>query len=75
MIPKYAVYPGKIGEHFISGKELISLYKVNPAECVIITRGNKHHGSGSAGLGLVQLRQMIPLLPRADGNYSLEGKK
>ena len=47
MKPKYIVVPGYIrsindgDKHFITGEQLIRLYKVNPKECVIVSPGKE----------------------------------
>lgn len=67
MMIKYRVEPGGVRSandgdlHWISARKLMALYRVDPRECMIITKAN-WHVRGVAGL--------IPLRPREDGNYA-----
>lgn len=66
----YAIHPGYIysradgDRHFITGKELIRLYGVNPRECIIVDYDE-----------IVEMRgnneMFIHLYPRSSGNYEL----
>jgi len=64
---KYLVIPGEITsksdgeEHFISAIDLMSLYNVNPKECVI-------QSFPFSTLGL-DVSKYTVLRPRYDGNY------
>ena len=65
---KYIVYPNwilsKDGDwHYITGNQLISLYRLNPAEVIIAPEFRS--------LGL-DVNNYIQLYPRSDGNYKLE---
>lgn len=67
---KYAIHPGYVtsrndGEtHFISSAQLMHLYKVNPAECVVASRGRPHwHIHDGCANNLKHL------YPRSDGRY------
>ena len=69
----YGIMPGWIisqndgGEHWVSARQLIRLYRVNPDECVIVPPGKPERQFKAFGLdGLIILR------PRYDGNYTLE---
>jgi len=62
---KYILYPGWVqsindGEwHYIDGPTLAQLYKVDMKDCVLSDQ---------------LFREMTPLFPRRDGNYSLDNK-
>lgn len=66
---KYFVYPDRTmskndGDiHYISAKQLIDLYGVNPAECQIILKPEDERGYDTS--------KITRLRPRMDGNYSL----
>lgn len=68
MKKKYAILPGYVfsrsdgDRHFITAKQLIQLYGVNPAECIEVGEG-------------VDWTGFIPLSPRDDGDYSLPDPK
>jgi hypothetical protein len=65
---KYVLLPRRVyskndGQlHFISARMLISLYKVNPDDCVVY----------DPSMTPSFLKDKIPLPPRYDGNYDLE---
>lgn len=71
---RYAVVPGPLSIagghpddfHFMNARELMRLYNVNPAECIVLRPGDDR-----AVRGLAERRQLIVLRPRADGNYTL----
>ena len=64
---KYFVHPGKImsnrdGDiHYISAKQLIRLYDVDPRECKIILKPQDERG--------YNVHKYKHLRPRMDGNY------
>ena len=64
---KYLIVPGYVTsrsdrqEHFIGARQLMRLYGVNPAECVVAD--DTRPGMNGQGLW--------PLRPRFDGNYRL----
>lgn len=66
---KFAVYPCAIRSkidgqiHFISCRELVDLYKVDPSECVFVT-------DGVSEVELDMSTRLIPLVPRHNGDYS-----
>lgn len=72
MKKKYVVFPGNtIGKrdghtHFINAGRLMALYRVNPAECVIVnypyTRAEGYDKNS-----------LIPLYPSFHGDYTLPG--
>lgn len=63
---KYLVCPGHVHSfndgqlHYISSRQLISLYKVDIEECVINSNLNPKNPNG-----------LIMLKPKADGNYTI----
>ncbi len=67
-VKKYMLFPGYVyskngsQRHFISAEMLISLYRVNPNDCV------------TYGPSMTQsfVRSRVALIPRYDGNYTLE---
>jgi len=65
---KYIVFPGEVksifdGEiHYISGHQLIRLYKLNPKE-VIIANEDRSNLVG------INRKEFIKLYPRRNGNY------
>jgi hypothetical protein len=67
-VKKYLVCPGRIRSradgdlHFISARQLIHLYGVNPAECMIRRPGI---------VPQKELEGKVILAPRYDGDYSL----
>lgn len=74
MKTKYLVCPGKVrsqsdGEfHHITAGQLITLYKVNTAECNIVDESRKDSWRG------LDWGAYIILRPRTDGDYSLPVK-
>lgn len=68
---KYVVYPGEIASqkdgdrHFVSSRELMRLYGVHPEECIVSCAGRPSRIT----------EDLIPLFPRYDGNYSIEGRE
>lgn len=72
MVIKYVIHPGYIfsrndGEkHFVSGKQLIRLYKVHPTECIM------YRYNPVVLQKLEELSEKVEhLYPRNDGKYSL----
>lgn len=69
---KYIIYPGYVRSendkepHFISASQLIQLYNVNPNECMLHGRG----GINVRGINRKDLKNLISLYPRRDGNYN-----
>ena len=67
---KYLVYPGWViskndcDTHYISAKDLINLYNVNPKDCIIIYNDTKVLGLNTSSF--------TKLRPRADGKYKKE---
>lgn len=67
---KYLVLPDFVrsrsdgDKHWISGRDLIRLYDVNPAECMTIN-GFTH------GYSDKYLSSLIPLRPQESGDYTL----
>jgi len=75
MLPKkYIVESGFVksandaASHFITCKELICLYKVNPRECIC----NPIKYDSLKGLDKLHLRTLKVLKPRVDGDYNIE---
>lgn len=66
---KYLVYPGWVRScsdgqmHWISARMLMSLYRVNPNECLTLV----DNGPGQP----IDDEHLLPLVPRQDGNYEL----
>lgn len=66
---KYAVIPGMVQnapdgeEHFVSGRELMQLYGVDPDDCVVIPDEKSWFG----------LEEYIVLRPKPGGGYELPG--
>lgn len=60
---RYLLYPGYIGDHFISAAELARCYNVRLADCIVVD-----HQMERALVGR-DLRRMIRLYPRPDGRY------
>ena len=64
---KYFVYPGEIDSnsdgdtHYISAKQLVLLYGVDPRECKIILKPQDELG--------YNVHEYKHLQPRKDGNY------
>jgi hypothetical protein len=72
-VRRYLVLPGYVRSrqdedwHYVSGSELIRLYRVNPANCVLATADEadfRHRLMVAANEG-----KYIVLEPRADGDY------
>lgn len=70
---KYIVVPGYVRsktdgqDHYISAHQLISLYGVNPEDCIVVT---------GAGANSVTSFDKIVLKPNCEGNYKIpEGEK
>lgn len=69
MKKKYIVYPGDMiskrdnSWHYITAGQLMTLYKVSPAECIIY-----HDESSLRG---IDKSDMIELYPNYSGNYNL----
>lgn len=69
---KYAICPGPIRSssdgqwHHIRASDLIKLYGVKPAECLILDWNNPERLRG------LDIDHLIRLCPRLDGNYTLE---
>jgi len=69
---KYLVQPGFVismkdrGVHYTTCKELMNLYNVNPAECILDMGENS-----LARLDKKWVATLIKLGPRSDGNYTL----
>lgn len=67
---KYLVCPGIViskhdgQEHYISARELISLFNVNPRECKIIDSRGSAYG--------IRWEDYTVLRPSTDGNYQLQ---
>ncbi len=67
MIKKYAVFSQKVQSrsdgqwHHISAEQLMRLYQVDPAHCIIIRPERAVHG--------INLDDYIHLRPRHDGKY------
>lgn len=67
---KYAVYPGEVKSksdgdtHLITASQLMSLYRVNPKECVVIDFERPETYLGR------DVSNLIKLYPREDGNYA-----
>lgn len=69
MTAKYIIVPGEVrakdGDvHFITAEQLISLYKLNPADCIVFTTKLRQQGYTEDFLNAC-----IWLGPREDGNY------
>jgi hypothetical protein len=68
---KYLVIPGNVRSrndgdiHYISARQLMQLYGVNPDECVIYD--NRFGGRQYSD-------ELIPLRPMFNGNYTLPSK-
>jgi len=70
---KYLVKPGYVlhgdGQRkYITGAQLIALYKVHPRECVVASSDFAPMPGRENGMNQSHL---IVLAPRADGNYKL----
>ena len=69
MNKKYLILPGVVRSrsdgdmHYISARQLIELYKVNPEECKIVDSPQSAQG--------IEWKDYIELRPRTDGNYNL----
>lgn len=68
---KYVVSPGHVirpdgDEHFISAQQLMSLYRVSPAECIILDPEKELRGYDDS-----YLESLIWLFPKHNGNYKL----
>lgn len=69
MKKKYIVYPGYVNSridgqrHFIDAGKLMSLYKVNPKECIVVEYKRKLEG--------YREEDFISLYPRYSGNYTI----
>ncbi len=67
---KYLVYPGEVNSqndgdiHFISFKQLVQLYGVNPRECIDATKISKKALSGLEPT-------CTKLFPRYNGDYKI----
>lgn len=67
MKKKFVVYPGYViskvdeQEHFISAGRLIQLYRVNPAECIIVEYGRRLEG--------YRQEDLVSLYPDDSGQY------
>lgn len=88
MQKKYLVIPGKVTSqtdgdtHHIGAMRLIELYGVNPDECLIlndhyedrmrILESNDRRGAPPPGYTWEYIDSLIWLVPRNDGNYTLE---
>ena len=72
---KHNVWPGFVisrsdGErHYISGLQLVELYKVPLPECIIVISPWDHYGLRRND------KELIHLFPRNDGNYKLPLKE
>ena len=72
-VKKYLVIPGPVvipgghpdDFHWVGARDLMLLYKVNPAECHI------GRPNDLRTLAAINDRRYIVLRPRADGNYTL----
>jgi hypothetical protein len=70
---KYVVHPGFVTscndgqEHYITARDLVRLYGVNPAEC-----GAVWPDDPSAIVGC-DMTTLVHLYPRNDGDYKLPG--
>ncbi len=70
---KYVVLPGPVRSsrdgqwHHIKASQLINLYGVKPAECLMLDYNNPERLKG------LNIDHLIRLFPRMDGNYKLEG--
>lgn len=70
---KYVIHPGYVismsdgQEHYVTARQLIRLYRVNPNECIVISEsGDNHRG--------LNLNDFIHLYPRINGDYTLPTK-
>lgn len=69
MKKKYIVCPGNVRSksdgdlHYISASKLMMLYRVNPAECIIV--------EDEMVAGSLNWEDYIILKPSTDGNYSM----
>lgn len=76
MTVKYAVYPGPVrsrtdgDRHHVGAGNLMQLYGVDPRECVVV-EWNKPVTDRIAE----QIKDLIVLGPRYDGNYKLPESK
>jgi hypothetical protein len=77
---KYAICPGFVDSkndqdtHYITAKQLIRLYNVNPNECIILDTDafmNDRHSEKTRGYSEDLLNELIYLTPRYDGNYKV----
>jgi len=72
MTKKYVVFPGTVKSitdgqiHRVTAVNLMRLYRVNPAECVVYNGYLQH--------GVCYYRDLIALYPRDDGNYNIQNK-
>lgn len=69
---RYILHPGRVvardGDiHFISYKQLIALYKLEPSKC--------RNGDTLGNTSGMRLKECIHLYPREDGNYNLPEKQ
>lgn len=69
----YAIHPGYViskndgNEHFITPRQLIGLYGVNPQQCIVLD----YRKGPQSYMEYGPLVNYIHLYPRRDGNYSL----
>lgn len=74
MSKKYVLHPGEVQSqsdgdiHYISYAQLINLYQLNPAECIL----SDPKGEWMHGLTSEFIAGLTHLYPRYDGNYTLE---
>lgn len=62
LIPGWIISKNDYQKHWISEDKLVNLYKVNPADCVVVLTGE---------IARKKFPNLIRLEPRVDGNYSL----
>lgn len=76
---RYAVHPDFVlsrvdnDVHYITGTRLMTLYGVNPAECIVIDP-NESTARRAELFKLAETENLIHLFPRYDGNYRLPTK-
>jgi len=72
---KYIVVPGMTGEHFIGVHQIIKLFGVSSFECLTPDSVEKGESGGwvCCYQGYMEhTKDLIPLRPQEDGDYSLK---
>ena len=71
MHKKYAIFPGLVASktdgqmHHVDARTLMTLYRVNAVECVVIMPDVR------PSIARIESQGLIALRPRFDGNYTL----